>query len=173
MPPRWRWLLRNLLQVFDYDRTMRRYVRQPSFGAQLRTSLRPVGTFDDFYRPFAQISDLRHRAVSGLRHRRHRRRCGAGWGIARADNPQQRTHRAPSRFLNAGFMHLHELDKDALRVGNDMTLAILDLLCCILTPLGPPLSVVFTDLAVDHPSRRARFSALPSRCVAMTRVPLT
>jgi hypothetical protein len=45
--------------------------------------------------------------------------------------------------LNAGFMH-DELDQIALGVGDDVALAALDLLACVIAR-GPPLFVVFSD----------------------------
>ena len=62
-------------------------------------------------------------------------------GIERAD--RSKDARGAIAVLNAGFVH-DEPDQVAFGVGDDVTLAALDFLSCIIAP-WPPLSVVFTD----------------------------
>jgi hypothetical protein len=141
----------------------------PSAGQNFK-ALRRVGTFDDFYRPFADTLQILAQFVSGIA------TVGkdmAQPGIARADRSKDAA--GAIAILNAGFVH-DESDQVAFGVGNDVALAALDFsatsslsLFPASKPRGPPLSVVFTDWLSITPAVGLASRPAASRD-AMTRV---
>ena len=120
-------------------------------------SLRRVGTFDDFYRPFADTLQRLPQFISGIA------AIGKDMAqprIARADRSKDAW--GAIAILNAGFVH-DESYQVALGVGNDVALAALDLLSCA------PLSVVFTDWLSITPAVGLASRPAASRA-AITRV---
>ena len=75
--------------------------------------------------------------------------------IERADRSEHA--RGAIAILNVGLMH-DQPDQIALRVGDDVALAALDLLSCVIAPRAAALRG-FHRLAVNHSCRRARLSA--------------
>jgi hypothetical protein len=141
----------------------------PSAGQDFE-ALRHVGTFDDFYRPFANALQSLAQFISGIA------TIGedvAQPGIARADRSKDAW--SAVAILNAGFMH-DEPDQVALGVGDDVALAALDFsatsslsLLPASKPRGPPLSVVFTDWLSITPAVGLASRPAASRA-AITRV---
>src|ERR1700704_1172900 len=128
----------------------------PSAGQNFE-ALRGVGTFDDFYRPFADALQRLAQFISGIA------TIGkdmAQPGIARAD--RSKDARGAIAILNAGFVH-DEPDQIALGVGDDVALAALDLLACVKAPWTAAFRG-FHRLAVNHSRRRARLSASSLAC---------
>src|SRR6202043_1866281 len=115
-------------------------------------ALRRVGTFDDFYLPFPDTLQSLAQFISGIA------TIGkdmAQPGIARTD--RSKDARGAIAILNAGFVH-HDPDQIALGVGDDVALAALDLLSCVIAPRATAFRG-FHRLAVNHSGRRARLSA--------------
>ncbi len=133
----------------------------PSAGQNFE-ALRRVGTFDDFYRPFADTLQSLAQFISGIA------TVGkdmAEPGIARTDRSKDAG--GAIAILNAGFVH-DEPDQVALGVGDDVALAAFDLLSCIKAPWATAFRG-FHRLAVNHSGRWARLSAilvasLPQAC---------
>jgi len=124
----------------------------PSAGQNFE-ALRRVGTFDDFYCPFADTLQSLAQFISGIT------TIGedvAQPGIARADRSKDAW--SAVAILNAGFMH-DESDQISLGIGDDVASK----------PLGPPLSVVFTDWLSITPAVGLASRPAASRD-AMTRV---
>src|SRR6202011_4242714 len=114
-------------------------------------ALRRVGTFDDFYRPFADALQSLAQFISGIT------TIGeevAQPGIARADRSKDAW--SAVAILNAGFMH-DESDQISLGIGDDVALAALDFLACVKAPWATAFRG-FHRLAVNHSGRRARLS---------------
>src|SRR5258707_1140910 len=91
-------------------------------------ALRCVGTFDDFYRPFADTLQSLPQFPSGIP------TIGkdmAKPGIARAD--RSKNAGGAIAILNAGFVH-DKSDQVALGVGDDVTLAAFDFLARVKAP---------------------------------------
>ncbi len=122
----------------------------PSAGQNFE-ALRRVGTFDDFYRPFADALQSLAQFISGIT------TIGedvAQPGIARADRSKDAW--SAVAILNAGFMH-DESDQISLGIGDDVALAALDFLACVKAPWATAFRG-FHRLAVNHSGRRARLS---------------
>ena len=113
---------------------------------------RRVGAFDDFDRPFAHTFQRLAQFLPGIA--AVSEDMAQPW-IERADRGEHAW--GTIAILNAGFMH-DEPDQMALRVGDDMTLAALDLLACVIAPRAAALRG-FHRLAVNHSGRRTRLSA--------------
>jgi hypothetical protein len=111
--------------------------------------LRGVGASDYFERPFTNTFQRLAQFLAGI--------AASGEDMAqpwreRAD----RSEHAPGTIaiLNVGLMH-DQPDQIALRVGDDVALAALDLLSCVIAPRAAALRG-FHRLAVNHSCRRAR-----------------
>ncbi len=117
-------------------------------------ALRRVGTFDNFYHPFADTLQGLPQFISGIA------TIGkdmAQSGIARADRSKDAG--SAIAILNAGFVH-DESNQVALGTGNNVALAALDLLSCVKAPWATAFHG-FHRLAVNHSGLRARLSARP------------
>jgi hypothetical protein len=125
-------------------------------------ALRRVGTFDDFYLPFADTLQSLPQFISGIA------TIGkdmAQPGIARTDRSKDAG--GAIAILNAGFVH-DESNQVALGVGNNVALAALNLLSCVKAPWATAFRV-FTDWLSITPAVGLASRPAPSRD-AMTRV---
>ena len=154
-PRRWRWLLRSPWRACGIDRATRTCVRPP-IGGEAPQSRGFVGTFDDFDVPSSKFGQRIAKLVAGI----------AAIG---EDMTQPRIERAAIddrtdgavAILDVGGVNL-QADQMALRVGDDVALAALDLLACIKAAWTAAFRGLHR-LAVDHTGATGSPRGPPSR----------